>query len=348
MDFRFTDEQEMMAQVVRDLLADHCTPQHLRQLMQSGAARDARRWQALCDLGMQGMLVAEDQGGLGLGPVDFVQIAQAAGHAALPEPLVENTGIALPLLAELAPNSAALARALAGEISVALAHPANPFVPDADSAGAVLLVTEDGVELADPAQLTLVRQESIDPFRRLFSVTGRGERIASRTDAEAALAKADDRGALFTAAQLLGLAQRAIELAVAYAQERQQFGKPIGAYQAIKHLLATAQVKVEFARPVLYSAAAGLPVGDLLSRARVSQAKIACAEAADLATRTAVQVHGAMGYSWEVDVHVFLKRSVALTGTWGSNAQHRKRVAARVFAGPLGPASTFAREAQNG
>lgn len=345
MEFRFTDEQEMMAEVVRGLLADRCQPADLRRLMQSGEARDPARWAALVDLGLQGILVPEDAGGLGLAPVDLVQVAQAAGHAGLPEPLVENAGVAVPLLAKLAPQSDALARALAGEITLALAHPANPFVADADTAGAVILVTDEAVELADPSALRLVRQPSIDPFRRLFTVEGRGDRIASRAEAEPALAAAFDRGALFAAAQLLGLAQRSVDLAVAYAQDRQQFGKPIGAYQAIKHHLASAQVRIEFARPVLHAAAAGLPAQDLMSRSRVSQAKIACAEAADLAARTAVQVHGAMGYSWEVDVHFFLKRGVALSGAWGTSALHRDRVAARVFTGPLGPDSTFAREA---
>ena len=154
-------------------------------------------------------------------------------------------------------------------------------------------------------------------------------------------------GALFAAAQGLGLAQRAVDLAITYAKERQQFGKPIGSYQAVKHHLASAQVAIEFARPVVIAAAAEIGHRDVQSRARVSHAKIVALEAADQAARASIQVHGAMGYSWEVDVHLFLKRALALTNAWGTPAFHRARIAERLFTQPTGPDRTFAREATN-
>jgi alkylation response protein AidB-like acyl-CoA dehydrogenase len=346
MDFRFTEEQDMMADVVRSLLADHCQPADLRRLMASGDARDPARWAHVVELGLQGMLVPEDKGGLGLAPVDFVQAAEAAGYAALPEPLVENAGVVLPLLADLVGAvHPVLAEALLGEVTLSLAHPANLLAADADSAGAILAVVDDEVRLIRPDDAGLVLQSSVDPFRRLHTLTNvAGEVLASGVVAQRALDAAFDRGALFAAAQMVGIAQRCVDLAVDYAKERKQFGKPIGSYQAIKHHLATCQVRIEFARPVLYAAAADLPNGDLHSRARISQAKLAAAEAADLAARTAIQVHGAMGYSWEVDVHFFLKRTIALTSWWGDAALHRDRVAARVMTQPLGPDFTFARE----
>ncbi|MGO4840873.1 acyl-CoA dehydrogenase family protein, partial [Rhizobiaceae sp. 2RAB30] len=138
----------MMAQTVRDLLADLCQPADLRRLMQSGAARDEARWTALVDLGLQGVLVSEDAGGLGLGAVDFVLVAEACGYAGLPEPLVENVGVALPLLADLAqsPRTATvLERALAGEITVACSHPANPLTADADTADALIQACGEAV-----------------------------------------------------------------------------------------------------------------------------------------------------------------------------------------------------------
>jgi alkylation response protein AidB-like acyl-CoA dehydrogenase len=350
MDFRFTDEQQMTAASARTLLSDLCRPEDLRRLMQSGRVRDERRWAAIVELGLQGALVPEERGGLGLAPADFVLIAEACGYACLPEPLVENVGVALPLLAAIAADpraDAMLERALAGEITVALAHPANLFVADADTAGVVLAVRGEELHLCDAADSALERQESIDPFRRLFSIADRpcpATAIADAGRVRFHLDVALDRGALFCAAQLLGIAQRAVDLAVAYAKERQQFGRPIGSYQAVKHLLATAQVKIEFARPVVYAAAAQLPQADAFSRARISHAKLAAGEAADLACRTAVQVHGAMGYSWEVDVHFFLKRALALAGWWGDARFHRERVAERAFGQPSGPQSTFAAE----
>jgi alkylation response protein AidB-like acyl-CoA dehydrogenase len=353
MDFRFTDEQNLMAETVRGLLADFCQPSDLRRLMQSGDARDEKRWSALVELGLAGVLVPEDKGGLGLGGADFVLVAEACGYACLPEPLVENAGVALPLLAAVAADpraEAMLERALAGEMTVALKHPMNPFVADADTAGAVLAVRGEELYLCDAADVTLERQESTDPFRRLFSIADRPcitSAIADVSRIRSHLDAALDRGALFAAAQLVGIAQRAVDLAVAYAKERTQFGKPIGSYQAVKHLLATVQVKIEFARPVVYAAAAQLAQANDFSRARISHAKLAAAEAADLACRTAIQVHGAMGYSWEVDVHFFLKRALALSSWWGDARFHRERVAARAFGQPLGPDRTFARETEH-
>jgi alkylation response protein AidB-like acyl-CoA dehydrogenase len=136
-----------------------------------------------------------------------------------------------------------------------------------------------------------------------------------------------------------------IELAVAYARERKQFGKPIGSYQAIKHALASAQVKLEFARPVVYHASTCIEAAESAPRAQVavSHAKLAATDAADLAARTAIQVHGAMGYSWEVDLHRFMKRAWALAGTWGDRSFHARRISSAVLGGriALGPGGTF-------
>jgi alkylation response protein AidB-like acyl-CoA dehydrogenase len=348
MDFRFTDEQKMTAEAVEGLLADLCQPADLRRLMELGEALDEKRWNALVEMGLQGALVAEEEGGLGLAPADFVLVAEACGRAGLPEPLIDNAGITVPLLADIVRATGAgsdlLEQALSGEITVAAAHPVNAFIADADTAGAILAIWEDEVFLVSPDTVELTRQQSADPFRRLFTVTARpSSAVFSMPLAEARpfLDAALDRGALFTAAQLVGIAQRAVDLGVAYAQERTQFGKPIGAYQAVKHLLATAQVKIEFARPVIYAAAAGAPGQSVFSRSRISHAKIMASEAADLACRTSVQVHGAMGYSWEVDVHFFLKRALALASWWGDARFHRERVATRVFGHPLGADQTF-------
>ncbi|MBO6718474.1 MAG: acyl-CoA/acyl-ACP dehydrogenase [Rhizobiaceae bacterium] len=354
MDFRFTEEQQMMADAVRSLLADHCQPADLRRMMASDKPRDEARWRQIVEMGLQGVLVPEERGGLGLSEADFVLVAEACGYACLPEPLVENAGVALPLLAAVARDPRAeklLERALAGDITVAVKHPQNPFIADADAAGAILAVSGGELYLCERSDLELERQESIDPFRRLHSLADRPcpvAAIANVDDIATDLDKAVDRGALFAAAQLLGIAQRAVDLAVAYAIERNQFGKPIGSYQAVKHLLAEAQVNIEFTRPVVHAAAGGFDSGDIHSRARVSHAKLAAAEAADIACRTAVQIHGAMGYSWEVDVHFFLKRALALASWWGDPRFHQERVAQRVFSQPLGAERTFAREAAGG
>ncbi|MEG1452915.1 acyl-CoA dehydrogenase family protein [Brevundimonas sp.] len=333
MDFAFAEEQRAIAEVVTSLLSDQCTGTDLRRLMDSGQTHDAARWNALMELGLSGILVPEDKGGLGLSETDFVLIARACGYAALPEPLVEQAGVVLPLLAALDHPRAEewLHKALSGEALIALAHPVNPFVSDADTADAFLIVKDGQLHLVARDQVKLDTRASIDPFRRLstISATLTAETVVAEASACAPLlAQALERAAVFAAAQCLGLAERSVELAVAYANERTQFGKPIATYQAVKHLLATAQVKIEFARPVVYAAAAEIKAGNALSRARASHAKLAAVEAASLAARTAIQVHGAMGYSWEVDVHFLLKRGLALSGSWGDETFHRARVLA--------------------
>lgn len=346
MDFTFSEEQRMGAEVARQMFADRCTPATLRKLMVTGAG-DETLWRAIADAGLTAVLVPESAGGLGLHETDFILIAEACGYAALCEPLVEHAGVAAPLLAATGANATLCEAAAAGKATLAVGHSINPFVADADSATAVLMEHDGEVHLIEPKKAQLTREQSIDPFRRLFRIdwtASNATRIADAATGAPLWEDALDRGALFTAAQCLGLAQRAVDLAVAYTKDRKQFGKPIGSYQAVKHLLANVQVKIEFARPVVYAAAAEVPERDAMSRGRISHAKLVAAEAADLGVRTALQVHGAMGYSWEVDVHFFLKRALALTYAWGGPSFHRARVAKRIFQHPIGPENTFSRE----
>jgi alkylation response protein AidB-like acyl-CoA dehydrogenase len=340
MEFAFTEDQQSITQAARDMLLETCTPAGLRKMLDKGEMLDKSRWRTISEMGLPGMLAPEDDGGLGLSLTDFICIAEAAGYAGLPEPLVELAGVVVPLLAGLEDNRGWLARAIAGEI-ISIGHPANPFVADGDAAGAFLLGDGHDIHLVETAAVILTREESVDPFRRLFRVDwtpSPATRVGTGWGVTA------ERGALLAAAQMIGLGQRCIDMAVAYAKDRHQFGKPIGSYQAVKHLLATAQVKIEFARPVVYAAAAELPLGTLASRARVAHAKIAAGEAADLAARTAVQVFGAMGMTWEVDLHFFLKRALALKFAWGTAAEHRATIVSRISRLPTGPAATFAAE----
>jgi alkylation response protein AidB-like acyl-CoA dehydrogenase len=340
MEFAFTEDQRTITEAVREMLAESCETAALRKMLERGDAIDEGRWATIRDMGLIGMLAPESVGGLGLGMADLAPIAEAAGYVALPEPLIELAGIAIPLLAELDDDKGWLARAVAGEI-VAVGHPSNPFVTDADLAGALLLADGEDIHLVAQEAVTVTREPSIDPFRRLFKVqwTPSPATLVGRN-----WTTTGDRGAVLAAAQMIGLGQRCIDASVAYARDRLQFGRPIGQNQAVKHLLANAQVAIEFARPVVLAAAAELPLGSLASRARAAHAKIAAADAADLAARNAVQVHGAMGITWEVDIHFFLKRALALKFAWGTSAQHLGTVMQRIISLPTGPDMTFASE----
>jgi alkylation response protein AidB-like acyl-CoA dehydrogenase len=341
MQFAFTEDQLTITQAARDMLVETCTTAALRKQLEARAARDDVRWATISEMGLIGMLAPESAGGLGMTMVDLIGIAEAAGYVGLPEPLVEMAGITIPLLARFEDNRGWLDKALAGAV-ISLGHPSNPFVADADSADALLLVDGDDIHLVERSAVTLTQAESFDPFRRLFTVKWTP---SAATKVGSDWGDTADRGALLAAAQMIGLAQRCIDLAVAYAKDRVQFGKPIGSTQAVKHMISSAQVKVEFARPVVHAAAAELPLGTLASRARIAHAKIAAGAAADVAARMAVQAHGAMGMTWEVDLHFFLKRAFALKHAWGTPAVHRETVMERVATVRTGPDATFAREA---
>lgn len=344
--FVHTEDQRLIIEAARELLVENCTPEQLRKMLAAGEVQDSARWSQILEMGLPSILATEQQGGLGLSAVEFAGVAEAAGYVALPEPLIEQGGVVIPLLAELDDSKGWSERALAGEL-VALGHPQQRFVPDAASATALVLVANGEIHIVERDQVTLVREESFDPFRQLYrvewtpsndTVVCKGERAATL------LAQTFERGALFTAAQCLGLAQRCVDMAVNYAKDRTQFGKPIGSYQAVKHLLASAQVQIEFARPVVQAAAAELTIGGLVAAARVSHAKLVAWEAADSAARAALQVHGAMGYTWEVDLHFFMKRTLGLSATWGNAKLHRERVIQRMLNAPIGPDAIFAAE----
>ena len=337
MHFAFTEDQLAITEAAREMLVESTTPADLRRLLDTQQPIDSARWTTIRDMGLIGMLAPEDKGGLGMGLIDLVGIAEAAGYVALPEPLLVQAGIVVPLLTSLADDKGWLARVIAGEI-VAVGHPGNPFIADADAAAGLLLSDGDTLHLVPREAVTLTRHESFDPFRRLFT--------ADWTPSPATAIAGDwrdtaSRGAVLAAAEMVGIAQRAIDMAVAYAKDRMQFGKPIGSYQAVKHLVANAQVKTEFARPVVHAAAAELPLATASALARIAHAKIAAGDAADLATRNAVQVHGAMGMTWEVDLHFWVKRAIALRGTWGTASDHAATVLARVLSNPIGPDLTF-------
>lgn len=340
MHFAFTEDQEAINDAAREMLVESCQPADLRRLVESSAGVDEARWATICEMGLPAMLAPEAAGGLGLALVDLVAIAEAAGYACLPEPLVELAGLAVPLLARIEDRGDLLAAAMAGNI-VAIGHPSNPFVAEADRAIAFLLADGDDVHLVEPADVTLTRRTSFDPCRRLFAVDWTP---SPSTRVAAGWGDVLARANVLVASQMLGVAQRANDMAVAYAKDRQQFGRAIGSYQAVKHLAANAQVKIEFARPVVHAAAAELPLAAPAARARAAHARIAAAEAADLATRNAVQIHGAMGMTWEVDLHFWVKRALALQRAWGGNAQAMATVMDRITALPTGPEFTFASE----
>lgn len=309
MDFRFTQDQLTFADTVRDYLAGTHGPEVLRRLDAEGP-RDPAIWQGLVEMGLTGLCVPEEHGGLGMGLVEAALIAAECGRACLAEPLVDTAFVGVLWLVSKG-EAAQLADIAAGRIKLPLPHAINPWVSDGDGDG-------------EPMQ-------SVDPLRLLSKGSGPDDPHLLNL------------AALMSAAQLVGLADAMLTQATEYAKIRTQFGQPIGGFQAIKHQLASCAVAIEFAKPVVWRAAAAMQDGIDSASVHVSHAKVAITDAAMLTSETAIQVHGAMGYTYEVDLHFWMKRTWALAGAWGSRAFHLKRVDDAVLGGThvIGPEHSF-------
>lgn len=351
MDFNFSRDQLLFQDNVRSFLINEVTPERIRELWLSDSGRSDQLWAQLVELGLTALTVPEAQDGMGMTEPDFILLAQECGYAGLPEPLVETMLVGVPLLAGLDERHAALkqdwlSRVAAGRARLAVGEPGNPLVADAHVADLLLLAHGDEVHALEPGAVRLTRNASVDPSRQLFQVEwtpSSATCLASGEEGRRLWAATFNRGALGSAAQMLGLAKRMVDLAVDYTFERKQFGKPVGSFQAVKHLMANVAVQIEFAKGPLYRAAYALAEQQANPAVLVSHAKLAACEAALLAAKNTIQAHGAMGYTWEVDLHLFMKRAWALDKVWGDRGLHKERIRTALFAGEcaLGAGSTF-------
>ncbi|MCU1498615.1 MAG: acyl-CoA dehydrogenase domain protein [Acidimicrobiales bacterium] len=352
MRFAFSEDQLAFRDAVRDLLAKECGPEVVRAAWPEGTdatgarkgegsradgAKVAKVWRDLAEMGVLGIAVSEANGGLGMGALDWVLLAEETGYAALPQPFVETACVVAPLLDTSGDPHGVLAELIDGSRQAAAVPLAGTLVPWGDADSYVVGLdrsvgeapmwaarrlpsgpTADTADTADTAG-------TVDGARRVVALGAdtTGDLLAD----PAAAARAFDHGALGTAAQLVGLGRRLLDLTVAYAAERKQFGVPIGSQQAVKHHLADAAMKLRFAAPAVYAAAWSLDADADTAARDVSTAKALASDAARFTARQALQCHGAIGYTVEYDLHLYLKRSEALVRAWGDAAWHRRRVA---------------------
>ena len=351
MDFTFDDQQNQFRDAVRSFLVVEATPELLREYWETPTGRSAEMRKKITDQGVISLSVPEAYGGLGLGDVDWIQILQQTGYHGIPDSLADAAYVGVSILAAL-PESAAdfkkewLERMVEGQARLAISHPVNPLVHDAEIADMILLWHNDEIHAVKPDQIKATLNPSVDKSRRLYKVEWTASDATRVCDAEAGKviwADALNRAALAAAAQLTGLAQCMLDLSIDYAAQRKQFGKPIGAFQAVKHHLADVAVEIEFANPVVHRAAYAVADNHARRDAFVSHAKLAAGRAARLAARHGIQAHGAMGYTWEADLQMYMKRAWAMDAYWGDSVFHKARVADFVFADdtPLGPGETF-------
>ena len=329
MHFGFTDDQLAFRDAVRDLMAGACPPAAVRAAWDGGPGYDPALWSALADMGVLGLLAPDEAGGLGLDEVGLVLLLEETGRVAMPGPIVEHAAVAVPALVAAGRLDAA-ARAASGKGIWTFAERADR-VGWALAADELLVVDGGGVRLVEAGQLTVTQPlVGVDRSRRDVAVGWSGGELVAGVDPALAL----DRGALGAAAQLCGLADRLIQMTVDYASHRRQFGVPIGTFQALKHHLADAALRLAHARPAVYRAAWSVATGGPTRARDVSMAKVMAGDAGALAARVALQCHGAIGYTWESDLHLWMKRVWALERAWGGPARHRARVADAI----LGPA----------
>lgn len=306
MHFAFSDEQLALRDATRDLLTKECTPAHVRDAWTNESGRIPGLWEQLVAMGVVGLLAPEPAGGLGLTLVDLVLVLEETGRHAVPEPIIETAAFGVPLLGR-------------ADLTVAAA---DDLVPWADTADVIFTAAGR----FERAESRLLPKRSVDGARRLFEVHGNPTAVD-----EGLATAAFDRGMCGIAAQQCGLADRMLGLTADYVRDRRQFGVPVGSFQAVKHHLANARIALEFARPLVYRAAASITAADPDTSVHVSMAKAKADAAAHLTARAALQCHGAIGYTTEYDLHLYLKRSWALARAWGDAAWHRRRVARAIL-----------------
>lgn len=313
MRFALDEQQRDFAASIDAALTNADLPTAVRAWAGGDTAPGRKVWARLADLGVTALAVPERFGGIQAHPVDAVVALERLGRWCVPGPVSESIAVAPVLMAE----DDRAEQLASGELIATVAMPPQvPRAVDAHAAGLALLAADGTVSDAEPRQ----QYASVDPSRHLYDVTAVGD---SRP---ADVARAYEFGALATAAQLVGAGQALLSAAVDYAKQRTQFGRVIGSYQAIKHKLADVHIAVELARPLVYGAALSLAADSAEAARDVSAAKVAAAEAATLAARHALQTHGAIGFTAEHDLSLWLLRVQALRSAWGDPAHHRRRV----------------------
>ena len=312
MKFALDEQQRDFAASIDAALGAADVPGAVRAWSDGDTAPARKIWSALTDLGVTALAVAEKYDGIEAHPVDLVVALERLGRWNVPGPVAESLAVAPVLLAD-DNRSAALA---AGELIATVALPPSvPRAVNADFAGLTLVAQDGRVSDATVGD----GHSSVDPSRTLFDVAAGDPRDAD-------VARAYEFGALATAAQLVGAAQAMLDMSVEYAKQRSQFGRIIGSYQAIKHKLADVHIAVELARPLVYGAALSLADGSPDTARDVSAAKAAASDAALLSARSSLQTHGAIGFTSEHDLSLWLLRVQALHSAWGDPTSHRRRV----------------------
>jgi len=334
MDFELSVDQEALRDAARDLLSVRSSPAVARAAMDRDGQADGALWSAMVDQGWCGIAVPEADGGVGLGWVEAAILLEQVGAHVAPAPILGQV-VALELLAATAWGPGLIAGTQVAAVAPRLGEP-TVYAPSAD----VVVVAEgDRLVAIDLGGLRPRSEPAMDLTRTLGWLHAEALADAPRLDlgGRAEQERMLDLGAVAYSAELLGVAQRCLDLAVAYAKERVQFDRPIGSFQAIKHRCADMLVDVEGMRSAVYWAAWCVAAGHDDASVAASTAKCWCSDAAARVTASALQVHGGIGFTWDHDLHLYLKRAHLDALSFGDATAHRTRLArllrARIEAG---------------
>ncbi|WP_151479257.1 acyl-CoA dehydrogenase family protein [Streptomyces albicerus] len=322
MRFLLDDEQRAFAHSLDALLTAADTPSVVRSWSAGDHTAGRALWSRIADAGVFALAVPEAYEGVGPLPVELAVAFVELGRHAVPGPLVETVAAAA-LLTEPGLAKRFLPGLASGEAIATVALDGS-YALDGDAATVLLAVDGDGDGNGNgggDGELRLAHghgpvRTSMDPARRLTRLEAGGEVLATSVTAGQALVRAR----LATAAQALGVGLALLDRTVAYVRQRSQFGVPVGSFQAVKHRLADAKIALEFARPLLFGAALSMDPAD------VAAAKVTACEAAYRTARTALQLHGAIGYTAEYDLSLWLTKARALRTAWGTPSECRELV----------------------
>ncbi len=327
MNFDFNDEQREIKSTAREFLASRFKPEKVRELAESESPYDDALWKEICDLGWPGISLTEEHGGQGLGTVEAVILAEEMGYALAPSPWISN--LSAGTFVDEAGSDEQRARWLPG-IASGEARGAAAFTPDdppvvGAAGGSTVLVLNDGdgAKIVPTDEAELEKLDLIDTTRGYFRVSSSGG-----DSLPGELGGAIGKSVTVLAAELVGVAARALDMAVEYAKEREQFDRPIGAYQAVSHRLAEMLWEVEESRSLVYYAGWAADAEPESLPLAASMAKARASDAATSVTHNAIQTFGGIGFTWEHDIHFFLKRARVSAQLLGTPRQHRERVAA--------------------
>ena len=371
--FDLTDEQRAIKSTARDFLASRFKSERLREIAESADGFDEAGWREMAELGWTGLALPEEWDGQGLGIVELAVLFEEMGFALAPSPLLSNTiaGLALAAGGSDDQRERYLRPLAAGEVRgtpalIDAEGPAEPgrfamtgrsdgdglvldgektLVLDAGSADFFLVATADNrrhIVGRAAGGVTVIPETGIDPTRRFSTVRFEGVRVApedSLPGGEAEYFPIFLRACVAVAAESTGLAQRTLEMAVEYAKDRQQFGRPIGAYQAVSHRCAQMLLETENARSAVYGAAWAADAEPESLPLSAAMAKAYASDAGWRVPNAAIQVHGGIGFTWEHDLHFFLKRGRVNASLFGDAKWHRERVADAVLAGAAATAA---------